>query len=103
MDGLFTLIAIAILIEGLITYGQTVYSKGSIQWQIVIAFIIGIVFCYDAGLNFFSMLGLVEQWPIVGTVATAVILSRGSNYMFEFYHQLTSWRKQVEENTNQEG
>lgn len=103
MNSFFSFIAIAMLIEALISYGQTIYNKGSIQWQIVAAFIIGIVFCYDANLNFFTMLGLTEQWPIVGTVATAVILSRGSNYMFEFYHQLTSWRKQAEEQNEIEG
>lgn len=106
MNNFFTLIAIAMLIEAIISYGQTIYSKGSIQWQIIVAFVIGIVFCYDTNLNFFAMLGLPEQWPIIGTIATALTLSRGSNYMFEFYHQLTSWRKQIQEidhNQNGEG
>ena len=85
------------LIEAIISYGQTIYNKGSIQWQIVVAFVVAIIFCYDTNLNFFAMLGLTEQWPIIGTIATAITLSRGSNYMFEFYHQLTSWRKQIEE------
>lgn len=31
MDGFFTLIAIAMLIEAIITYGQTIYKKGAIQ------------------------------------------------------------------------
>ena len=97
MDGFFTLIAIAMLIEAIITYGQTIYKKGAIQWQIVIAFIISVVFCYNANLNLFVILGLVEQWPIIGLIATAIVLSRGSNYMFEFYYQLTSWRSQTGE------
>ena len=47
------------------------------------------------------MLGFIEQWPIIGIIATAIILSRGSNYMFELYGQLTSWR-QFQQNNNVE-
>jgi hypothetical protein len=42
------------------------------------------------------MIGLTEKLPLIGTVATAIILSRGSNYMFEMYNQLTSWRQKVQ-------
>jgi len=100
MDSFFSLIAIATLIEALISYGRTIVDKGTIQWQIILAFILGIVFCYDTGLNFFAMLGLSEQWPIIGTLATAITLSRGSNYMFELYNQLTTWRKQQADQAN---
>lgn len=101
MSSFFPLIAVAILIEGLISYGQQIYKNGSIQWQIVAALILSGLLCYDMGLNFFVMLGFIEQWPIIGVIATAIILSRGSNYMFELYGQLTSWR-QFQQNNNVE-
>ena len=93
MSAFVPLVAVAILIEGIISYGQQIYKNGSIQWQIVAALILSGLLCYDMGLNFFIMLGFVEQWPIIGIIATAIILSRGSNYMFELYGQLTSWRQ----------
>ena len=102
MDNFFLLMAVATLIEGIISYGATIYKNGSIQWQIIIAFIIGAIFCYDMNLNFFTMLGLAEQFPVIGYVATAIILSRGSNYMFEFYNQLNTWRNKLQEIDNKE-
>lgn len=91
--GFFSLIAIALFIEAIITYGQTIYKKKKIQWQIVVALVISFIFCYNTNLNFFSMLSLEEKYPIIGIIATAVALSRGSNYMFEFYHSLSNWRE----------
>jgi len=98
-DNFFQLIAIAMFIEAIITYSKTIYDKKKIQWQVVVALAVALVFCYDMNLNFFISLGLEEKYPIIGTAATAIILSRGSNYMFEFYNQLNGWR---EKNTGED-
>lgn len=98
MNNLFTLIVIAMFIEAFITYIQTIFKENRIQWQVVIAFILAIAICYDTEINFFTILGLPEKWPIVGTIATAVVVCRGSNYLFEFYNSLAGWRKKADEN-----
>ena len=95
MESLATLVTVAIFIESLISYGETVYNKGMIQWQIVVAMIISGIICYDTGVNFFTIFGLAEKFPVIGTVATATVLCRGSNYMFEFYNNLSTWRNQI--------
>ena len=89
---IYSLLALSLLIEGLITYWQTIYKQKKIQWQIVVAFLVSLLFCYNSNINLFPMLGFAEKYPIIGTIATAIMLSRGSNYMFEFYNQLNSWR-----------
>jgi len=95
MESLATLITVAIFIESVISYGETVYNKGSIQWQIVIAMIISGIICYDTKVNFFAIFGLTERFPLIGTIATAMVLCRGSNYMFELYNHLSTWRSTV--------
>lgn len=87
---IYSLIALSLLIEGLISYGQTIYNQRKIQWQIVAALCIAFIFCYNLNVDLFSILGFTERYPIIGTAATATVLSRGSNYMFEFYNQLHS-------------
>ncbi len=89
---IYSLLAISLLIEGLITYGQTIIKQKKIQWQIVVAICVAFIFCYNSNINLFPMLGFTEKYPIIGIITTAIMLSRGSNYMFEFYHQLNSWR-----------
>ena len=99
-DNFFSLIAISLLIEGLISYAKTIHDKHKIQWQVVLACILGGIFCYNAELDFFTILGLEEKFPIIGTIATAIILSRGSNYLFEAYEQLASWRQHAKQPEN---
>lgn len=96
MDGFFTLIAMGVFIEGIISYSKTIYENRAIQWQIIVAICISMLFCYDTDLNFFSMIGLTEKFPVIGIVATSISISRGSNYMFEFYNQLFAGRKVME-------
>lgn len=97
MNSLFSLIVISMFIEAAISYLKTFYDNGSIQWQIIVGFIIAIVFCYDTNTNFFAIIGLAEKLPIIGIVATSLVVCRGSNYLFEFYNQLTGWRKKISE------
>lgn len=95
MNNLFALIVISMFIEAFISYVQTIFKENRIQWQIVIAFIFAVIICFDTQLNFLQVLGIQERWPQIGTAITALVVCRGSNYLFEFYNQLTSWRKKA--------
>ena len=98
MTDLFALIVISMFIEAFISYIQTICIEGRIQWQIVIAFILAIAICYDTEINFLTVVGLTEKWPIVGVISTAVVVCRCSNYLFEFQKTLAGWRKKADEN-----
>ena len=89
----FTALAVvAMFIEAFITYGNTIAKEHRIQWQIVFAFVVALILCYNSDLNLFQFMGLSEKYPIIGIVWTALVMCRGSNYFFEFYKQLSSWR-----------
>ncbi len=96
MNNLFALIVISMFIEAFISYIQTIFKEGRIQWQIIVAFVFAVAICFDTKLNFLQVLGIVERWPAIGTVMTALVVCRGSNYLFEFYNQLTGWRKKTD-------
>ena len=93
INGLSALVVIALFIEAFISYAKTIYDEHKIQWQIVLAFLLAAALCYDTDLNLFATFGLTEKYPIVGILATAMVMSRGSNYFFEFYNTLSTWRK----------
>lgn len=97
MNNLFALIVIAMFIEAFVSYIQTIFKEGRIQWQVILAFLLAVAICYDTGINFFVIIGLVERWPIIGIIATGIVVCRGSNYLFEFYNNLTGWRRKTEE------
>ena len=87
-----SLAVVAMFIEAFITYGQTITKEHRIQWQIVFAFVIAAILCYNSDLNLFQFMGISEKYPIIGIICTALVMCRGSNYFFEFYKQLSSWR-----------
>jgi len=101
--GISSIVVVAMFIEAFISYGKTIFDERKIQWQIVAAFIIAAIFCYDTEINLFNLMGVTEKFPIIGTLATALVMCRGSNYFFEFYNQLSTWRKTpalIAENTS---
>ena len=55
MTNLFALIVISMFIEAFISYLQTIWVEGRIQWQIVIAFFLAIAICFDTGINFWLL------------------------------------------------
>ena len=87
-----SLAVVAMFIEAFITYGNTIAKEHRIQWQVVFAFVAALILCYNSDINLFQFMGLSEKYPIVGIVCTALVMCRGSNYFFEFYKQLSSWR-----------
>ena len=89
-----TFIMGAIICEALISWGTTIYTEHKLQWEIVASLLIACVLVVDLNLNFFSLIGLTEQYQIIGMVCTAVFLSRGSNYVFELYDRLTNWKRE---------
>ncbi len=73
----------AILTEGIITYINTLTDPILFSWKIMLSICIGILIAITYDLNLPKNLGLETKFPIVGNVLTGLILSRGSNYIFD--------------------
>ena len=86
-------ITAAIAIEGIISWGKTVITDKKIQWPVVAALICSFVLVFDIDLNLFNLLNLNENCPLVGQIVTAIAISRGTNYFYELYDRLTSWKR----------
>lgn len=85
------IIAIVILIEGLIEYTKTVadsFESGdykTFRTQLA-SIVIGIVGCVLFHANAFASFDVA---PIVGTVITGIIASRGANYASDLLGRIT--------------
>ncbi len=88
MSQFISLILMAVIVEGLITYARTFIVSGKFQWQMFLAIIIGIIVTLIYNVDIFSMLGIVTAVPFVGNVLTGIIISRGSNYIFDLIKSL---------------
>lgn len=92
MNELAAFIAASIVVEALISYANIIVKK-RVKWKMIFAIIIGCILAVDLRLDIFSMLEIDEMNSIIGTLMTGVIISRGSNYVYDLYDRLTNWKR----------
>lgn len=82
----------AIVIEGVITYIKEIFVNKNVMWQQVLGIILGIVVAIGYNADLFALFGLTSTIPLLGCVLTGVLLSRGSNYIFDLVKQLQGYQ-----------
>lgn len=90
MEKFFALFAMAILIEGIVTYVRELSTnfKAVLLAPIVLSVVVAIAY----GLDIPAVLGISAQVPYIGSVLTGIIIARGSNYLFDVVGRLTQER-----------
>ena len=85
----YAMLFLAIVIEAVITYAKTLFVERKFQWQIAAAMLLGVGCALAFGIDLFAVAGIPAAVPYVGNILTGILLSRGSNYMFDLMGQLT--------------
>ena len=86
------IIAGVILTEAITQYGKTIAemfkaedkSKGIYQ---LITILIGLLIAFSFNVNLFAFLGMTAN-PIVAKIITGILMSRGSNWCFDFFKRI---------------
>lgn len=84
----FEFVIFAVLIESLITYINQFFVQENFCWQMTLSLILGIIIAVAYKLDLPSHFNLNSQIPYVGCVLTGILLSRGSNYIFDLLEKL---------------
>ncbi len=84
----FGIAAFAILIEGIITYTNQFLVQENFCWQMALSLILGILVAVAYKLDLPSYFNLKSDIPYVGCILTGILLSRGSNYIFDLIKKL---------------
>lgn len=92
MAQFFGLVLMAIVIEGVITYIKEIFVDKNVMWQQVLGIVLGIVVAIGYNADLFALFGLTSTIPLLGCVLTGVLLSRGSNYIFDLVKQLQGYQ-----------
>lgn len=79
----FGLIFLAIIVEGVITYVKEFFVKGNIRWEMVVSVIVGVLVASAYGVDVMAMTGMESSIPFLGNILTGILISRGSNYVFD--------------------
>ena len=81
-------ILMAVVVEGLITYLQQIVRHHKLCWQMLLSIGIGVFCAVSYRIDLFRLFGLNSDIPYVGSILTGVLISRGSNYLFDLIKQI---------------
>ena len=88
-DNLYSLIFFAFIIEALITYTNTILVKHNLCWEIITSLIISILISIAYKIDLISYFDFKTKIPFLGNIITGILLSRGSNFIFDFLKSIT--------------
>lgn len=83
------MIMATILIEGIVTYFNEFFISGNTPWQMIFSLILGVIISASYKLDLPQHLGLESTIPYVGSVLTGILISRGSNYIFDLLNKIS--------------
>lgn len=84
---IFEIASFTVLIEGIITYFNQFFMQG-FCWEMLFSIVFGIVIAVAYKLDLPAHFNLKSSVPYVGSVLTGILLSRGSNYLFDLLNVL---------------
>lgn len=90
MEKFFGLVILSIIIEGVVTYVRTWIVDKHVQWQQIMTCVLGLIIAVAYRLDLIALFGYESSLPYLGNVLTGILLSRGSNYIFDLIKKLLS-------------
>ena len=94
MDNFMSIMAVSVVVEGLVSYAKMLVVDRKIEWQIVVAVALGVIFAIAYGIDIFAMLGMNSIIPYFGNVMSGVLMSRGANYIFDMLKSVRTFTEQ---------
>ncbi len=85
----FGLVTFAILIEAIITYFNQFFVQESFCWEMFLSIILGVTTAIAYKLDLPAYFNLTSEIPYVGCILTGILLSRGSNYIFDLITKIS--------------
>lgn len=86
----FSLAASAILVEAVITYINQFFVAGSFSWEMLLSICFGIIVAVAYNLDLPEYFEMKSNIPYIGYIITGIIISRGSNYVYDLIGKFTN-------------
>src|SRR5574343_476662 len=94
MEQFITFFMVAVLVERLTEYikklfGAAIPDKiGTVDTYMIMSLVIGILVAVGLGVDMFGLIGFDFEIKIIGQLLTGLLLSGGSNYLFDILSNL---------------
>ena len=84
------LIVIAILVEAIWENLRMIWDQGKFSINKIGSLVISIFVCTLANIDIFPIIGVPIMVPVVGSILTGIIVSRGANFVNDLFSKLTN-------------
>ena len=89
-DKIISIFSLAILTESIITYFKEFFVYGDFSFSMLFSVILGVLIAVAYKLDLPEYLNLKSSIPYVGSVLTGILISRGSNYIYDILKSITN-------------
>ena len=85
----FSIVTFAILIEAIITYMNQFFMEDGFCWKMLLSIILGMTVAVAYKIDLPAYFNLNSDIPYIGCILTGILISRGSNYVFDLLGKLS--------------
>lgn len=93
MEQFIGFLLLVIFTEGIITYINNFFVSKEPKWQQVASLLIGELMAVGYQADLLKLFGQEAQIPYLGIVMSGIVISRGSNYVFDLLKKLIAATK----------
>lgn len=83
------LVIVAILIEAIWENIKMVWQNGKFSIDKIGALVISILICILAKIDIFPIVNLSISVPVIGSILTGIIVSRGANFVHDLFNKIS--------------
>lgn len=83
------LVIVAILIEAIWENLKMVWQNGKFSIDKIGALVISILICILAKIDIFPIVNLSISVPVIGSILTGIIVSRGANFVHDLFNKIS--------------
>ena len=83
------LVIVAILIEAIWENIKMIWQNGKFSIDKIGSLVISILICVLAKIDIFPIVNLSIMVPVIGSILTGIIVSRGSNFVHDLFNKIS--------------
>ena len=82
------LVIIAILVEAIWENLKMIWDKNKLNFNLLGSLLFSMIICVLAQINIFEIVGINLIVPVIGSLTTGIIVSRGANFVNDLFKKL---------------
>lgn len=83
------LVIVAILIEAIWENIKMIWQNGKFSIDKIGALVISVLICILAKIDIFPIVNLSIMVPVIGSIFTGIIVSRGANFVHDLFNKIS--------------